>query len=285
MNKRRNKLGFTLAELLIVVAIIGVLVAIAIPVFTSSLEKAREAVCMSNRRSLLSMVTHTAMLNEDFLKEAKSYTWNEVKEALANEGESFTDDICPSNGKITVSRPDAKVGFIVYCEEHEKAVDENTRTDWLSGEQAATDILTRLSSSFLPSQSEQNDDYRFFKEYSTLTGGKLQTADIDDVLTKFPAGSKLNVSKNDNGVAWTGVRVFFDNEPHDILVLATGKDAASTAETPPLKGFLFYYNGKYYRSNNSDNNTYKTSGLYGGQNNKKLSFDEFLSQKHWVACE
>ena len=34
--------GFTLAELLIVVAIIAVLVAISIPIFTSQLEKSRE---------------------------------------------------------------------------------------------------------------------------------------------------------------------------------------------------------------------------------------------------
>ena len=38
-----NKKGFTLAELLIVVAIIAVLVAIGIPIFTSQLEKSREA--------------------------------------------------------------------------------------------------------------------------------------------------------------------------------------------------------------------------------------------------
>ena len=36
---KRNMRGFTLAELLIVVAIIAVLVAIAIPVFTKQLEK------------------------------------------------------------------------------------------------------------------------------------------------------------------------------------------------------------------------------------------------------
>ena len=43
--------GFTLAELLIVVAIIAVLVAIAIPVFTTQLEKSREATDMANFRA------------------------------------------------------------------------------------------------------------------------------------------------------------------------------------------------------------------------------------------
>ena len=38
---REEKKGFTLAELLVVVAIIAVLVAIAIPVFTSSLDNAK----------------------------------------------------------------------------------------------------------------------------------------------------------------------------------------------------------------------------------------------------
>ena len=48
MKKRNNKKGFTLAELLIVVAIIAVLVAIAIPIFTSQLEKSRESTDLAN---------------------------------------------------------------------------------------------------------------------------------------------------------------------------------------------------------------------------------------------
>ena len=49
--KKNNKKGFTLAELLIVVAIIAVLVAVAIPVFTSQLEKSRDATSVANIRS------------------------------------------------------------------------------------------------------------------------------------------------------------------------------------------------------------------------------------------
>ena len=48
---KMNKKGFTLAELLIVVAIIAVLVAIAIPVFTSRLEQSRETTDIANLRS------------------------------------------------------------------------------------------------------------------------------------------------------------------------------------------------------------------------------------------
>lgn len=51
MALKKNNKGFTLAELLIVVAIIAVLVAIAVPVFNTQLEKSREATDMSNVRA------------------------------------------------------------------------------------------------------------------------------------------------------------------------------------------------------------------------------------------
>ncbi len=50
MKRKQNK-GFTLAELLIVVAIIAVLVAISIPIFNSQLRKARVAVNQANARA------------------------------------------------------------------------------------------------------------------------------------------------------------------------------------------------------------------------------------------
>ena len=66
--KKLNKKGFTLAELLIVVAIIAVLVAISIPIFSSQLEKAREATDAANLRSIY------AQLSADVLTENGSTT-------------------------------------------------------------------------------------------------------------------------------------------------------------------------------------------------------------------
>lgn len=60
-----NKKGFTLAELLIVVAIIAVLVAIAIPIFSSQLEKAREATDAANIRSKYAEMMTNVIANEN----------------------------------------------------------------------------------------------------------------------------------------------------------------------------------------------------------------------------
>lgn len=51
MNKKLNKKGFTLMEMLIVVAIIAILVAIAIPTFTKSLNQAKIAADEANLRA------------------------------------------------------------------------------------------------------------------------------------------------------------------------------------------------------------------------------------------
>ena len=63
MNRRNyKKQGFTLAELLIVVAIIAVLVAVAIPVFSAQLKKARQAATIANLRSAYAEAMAQVML-------------------------------------------------------------------------------------------------------------------------------------------------------------------------------------------------------------------------------
>lgn len=67
----RNSRGFTLAELLITVAIIGVLVAISIPVFASQTEKSREATDLSNVRAAYAEVMAEAITENMEYQEKK----------------------------------------------------------------------------------------------------------------------------------------------------------------------------------------------------------------------
>lgn len=74
---KKNNKGFTLAELLIVVAIIAVLTAIAIPVFTTQLEKSREATDLANMRSAYALVQAAALTQDsaaDFAAHSDSTT-------------------------------------------------------------------------------------------------------------------------------------------------------------------------------------------------------------------
>lgn len=82
MNNSRKKKGFTLAELLIVVAIIAVLVAISIPIFTSQLQKARLATNQANARAAYAAV-EAQYLQDDTATGEYTYTTTDGKIAKA----------------------------------------------------------------------------------------------------------------------------------------------------------------------------------------------------------
>ena len=88
-QKRKSSKGFTLMEMLIVVAIIAILVAIAIPTFNSSLEKARQATDQANARTLKSVCVTAYMLDNKktgtFGLDASSGTAIDSKETKAYE--------------------------------------------------------------------------------------------------------------------------------------------------------------------------------------------------------
>ena len=71
--KKNNKKGFTLAELLIVVAIIAVLVAIAIPVFTKRLEASRETADIANLRSAYAAAQVAVLSGQEDISQQNMY--------------------------------------------------------------------------------------------------------------------------------------------------------------------------------------------------------------------
>ena len=90
--RKNNKKGFTLAELLIVVAIIAVLVAIAIPIFTSQLEKSREATDASNIRAAYAEVASEALLS-DKTAIYKSVALKQKQNGWQNTQNDFPDNL------------------------------------------------------------------------------------------------------------------------------------------------------------------------------------------------
>ena len=96
---KKNKKGFTLAELLIVVAIIAVLVAISIPIFNSQLEKSREAVDAANIRAAYAEVA-SAVLTKDSAKiKSKAITVKQKKAQWQTEID-FTGELKDSEKDI-----------------------------------------------------------------------------------------------------------------------------------------------------------------------------------------
>ena len=86
--------GFSLVELMVVVVIIGVLVAIAIPVYNRTTDKAEKGACHANQRMIEGAASQHAM------NEGKSI--NEVKIDDLNEYFNNGTPKCPSGGTYDI---------------------------------------------------------------------------------------------------------------------------------------------------------------------------------------
>ena len=107
---RKNRKGFTLAELLIVVAIIAVLVAIAIPIFASQLEKSKEATDIANVRSAYAQVVTKYLTDGDSAYEMS------VAARQTQTGWQGTSGtlVIQKDGSETTSKFDAKISGSTY---------------------------------------------------------------------------------------------------------------------------------------------------------------------------
>ena len=99
---REDRKGFTLMELLIVVAIIAVLVAILIPVFNSSLVKAKEAADVANIRSAYAEAQVAIVTDNEKIGDAWDTAYDNVEDAI-NYASKLDADSVAEDGKITYS--------------------------------------------------------------------------------------------------------------------------------------------------------------------------------------
>ena len=96
MKKKANKKGFTIMEMLIVVAIIAVLAAIAIPTFNGALTKSKEAADVANIRAAYAEIMVDRLTNDNT-------TTTVTKDTItAKTGKlNFEDHLSVANDKVT----------------------------------------------------------------------------------------------------------------------------------------------------------------------------------------
>ena len=106
-------------ELLIVIAIIVVLVAIAIPVFNAQLEKAREATDMANIRAAYAEVSADLIMNEDAKEQTVKAVQTKANWQAKNGAESVKiggQDVTAANPGDWTIGPDADKDAVVITE-------------------------------------------------------------------------------------------------------------------------------------------------------------------------
>lgn len=111
----RNQRGFTLVELMIVIVIIGVLAAIAVPAYSSYVSKAQERTCEANRRTIS---TAAGMYYIENIENDNKYATgiNDLSDYLDN----VTSLKCPAGGTYEL----VSNSFDVTCTVHSSGEEE-----------------------------------------------------------------------------------------------------------------------------------------------------------------
>ena len=270
MKKMKNKLkkGFTIVELVIVIAVIAILAAVLIPTFSSITNSARESAALQEAKSgsetILALTTGTLPENSAFLvaddeeSDTNDYTFVFAGQKIQNVNavEEFSDVLNMCKRNDVMKSGVAKEGYIIYVSiDALKLDDKGQVTDTVAGgadgeaEQATLDthVANRILAALnIPADGAtytynlaQNGNYAMWTS-KDIEFNIYWTSDFNPTLIAFMGGNVAGESADDETEVET-VNVTATGATVDKTTVEKGKQADLVLTLPSAEEYAAYY--------------------------------------------
>lgn len=258
--KNKLKKGFTIVELVIVIAVIAILAAVLIPTFSSITNSARESAALQEAKSgsetILALTTGTLpedsafLVAEDDEDNTNDYTFTFTERKIqAAAGEfSVLNDCKRDDVAIDTARTEDE-GYIVYVSIDALTVDANgqvTTTNAKIDQHVANRILAALGISASLDETARTYDtlssgrdyiiWKYTSDSTTYNFNIYWTSDFNKTLIAFMGG---NMQEGTETVET--VNVTCDGATVDKTTVEKGKEAALVLTLPSAEEYAAYY--------------------------------------------
>lgn len=254
MKKMKNKLkkGFTIVELVIVIAVIAILAAVLIPTFSSITNSARESAALQEAKSgsetILALTTGTLPEKSAFLvaddeeSDTNDYTFVFYGQKIQNVS-AVTDygDIVNACSRDDVVASDGKKkGYIVYVSTKALTSANDQVTNGPINVNVANRILSAIGvtatvtdgtdNNYTVSASRDYAMWNFTKDGNTYYFNIYWTSDFNPTLIAFMGGNVAGEETDDETEVETVTLTYTESSPDDITATVNGTPYSAAVE-------------------------------------------------------
>ncbi len=262
--KNKLKKGFTIVELVIVIAVIAILAAVLIPTFSSITNSARESAALQEAKSgsetILALTTGTLpedsafLVAEDDEDNTNDYTFTFTERKIqAAAGEFSVLNECKRDDVAIDTARNEDEGYIVYVSIDALTVDANgqvTTTNAKIDQHVANRILAALGISASLDETARTYDtlsssrdyiiWKYTSDSTTYNFNIYWTSDFNKTLIAFMGGNVAGESADDETEVET-VNVTATGATVDKTTVEKGKDADLVLTLTAAEEYAAYY--------------------------------------------